>query len=309
MAHPIASSKTRRLVSAWFPCKDGGKWEDLAPHADVLGSVSTFGDEPAAGFVNTCHEHDILAIKLVGGKATAFDTDAHARDTMEGYLRVCQEAGLDGIDLDFEHVGAEFTDRYTQFVRELSEALHAVDKRLSICVGSLTPPMYAAHPDWLFYDPVALGEVCDEVRVMCYDMFCAGGTWYGPTSTCPWARESMLWWLQRVPRERLIMALPAYSNEYETTPGCGNGRQQGIDSPHSLPGTHNVEVLWCEYEKINIYRYLDAEDRPHLFFASDGKSTSAHLETVDELDMPGISFWHYGSMSPGIWDAVMAWLG
>ena len=304
----MASKTTRRKVSAWFPATANGSWERLAPRADVLSSVSIFGDSPDPDFFRRCADSDIATRKLVGGDASAFDTDAHARATIEGYLTRCEEDGFGGIDLDFEHIDARYRDRYSAFMRALAEELHARDLRLSICVGAIDLSMHGEPPDWMFHDPAVMAETCDEVRVMCYDMFCAPGIWYGPTSTRLWAREGMRFWLDRVPRESLLMALPAYSNDYDTTPGSGNGRQQGLDSPAAIEGAHQIECMWSDYDAIHIYRYLDAQDRPRLFFASDADSTRWHLRTVEELDLPGISFWHYGTISDGIWEAVLQWL-
>ena len=310
MTQQTANRKGRRHVSAWFPYQDASSWDALAPHADVLGSVSVFGKEaPCRGFFDACHERGIAAIKLVGGKAAAFDTREHAAATVRQYVRDCEETGFDGIDLDFEHIDPSYKERYSDFVREVAAELHKRGKRLSICVFAIDINIYGGMPARFFHEPAVLGEACDEVRVMCYDMYLAHGIWYGPTSTRLWARSGMMFWLEHVPREKLIMALPAYSNDYGLMPGCGYGRQQGCDSPEALPGTHDVEKLWLPYDRIHVYRYLDGEGKPRLFFASDGESTRAHLETVDELDIPGISFWHYGTMSPGIWQAVTEWLG
>ncbi len=45
-----------------------------------------------------------------------------------------------------------------------------------------------------------------------------------------------------------------------------------------------------------------------LFYASDAESTKAHLETVDELKLPGIGFWHFSSVDDGTWTVVKDWL-
>ena len=41
----------------------------------------------------------------------------------------------------------------------------------------------------------------------------------GPASTQPWAEFSMKWWLaQGIPKEKLVMGIPAYSNDYSALP-------------------------------------------------------------------------------------------
>ncbi len=299
-----------KLVSQWFPYrKNEENIESLSGHAGILGSISVFGDVPSPEFFAFCRERGIETYRLVGGEGTAFDTPEHARATTAEYLRQCEETGYGGIDLDFEHFGGECRDSYAEFMRQSAAALHQAGKRLSICVAGFPRSQYPQPPAEHFYDPKVIGDECDEVRVMGYDMCFAPHGWVGATSTWPWAREVMQFWLEYVPREKLIMGLPAYGNDFDTRPGSGNGKQTDYDSPEAVPGAHNVEVMWLRYERIHAYRYLDAADHPRILYASDRDSTAAHLETVDELDVRGISFWHYGSMTPGIWQAVYDWPG
>ena len=93
---------------------------------------------------------------------------------------------------------------------------------------------------------------------------CAG---MGPTSTTPWAEASMQWWAARVPKEKLVMGLPAYSNDYSALPGWGggNGSQAGVGPPTSAEpmcnasksgggnasgGCSNVEAIWDFFSQI-----------------------------------------------------------
>ena len=70
---------------------------------------------------------------------------------------------------------------------------------------------------------------------------CAG---MGPTSTTPWAEMSMQWWAARVPKEKLVMGLPAYSNDYSALPGWGggNGTQAGVGPPTSAEDMCNATL-------------------------------------------------------------------
>ena len=90
---------------------------------------------------------------------------------------------------------------------------------------------------------------------------CAG---MGPTSTTPWAASSMEWWAARVPKEKLVMGLPAYSNDYSALPGWGggNGTQAGVGPPASTepmcnstaPGAaldcSGIEPIWEFFSQI-----------------------------------------------------------
>jgi len=299
----------QRRVSAWFPYSPEQGVAPLQPHIDLIASLSVFRSPPSRDFFDCCRDRGINTLRLVGGEGTAFDTPQRARARVEQYVRDCREVGYGGIDLDFEHFGGEYRERYSAFMRQAAAALHDIGRRLSICVPGF--PLYAHRtpPDSHFCDPEVIGDVCDEVRVMCYDMIFAPHGWVGPTSTCPWARDVMLFWLQYVPRDKLIMGLPAYGNDFPLPPGSGNGAQVHWETPADAPGAHDAEKNWLRYERINVYRYMNAHDQPHMLYATDFDSTRGHLETVDELGLPAISFWHYGTIAPGVWRAVYDWLG
>ncbi len=163
-----------------------------------------------------------------------------------------------------------------------------------------------------------VGETCDMIRVMCYEMYWAPGRGdpklvdrpdtqgIGPTSSYDWARAAMKFWLDRAPREKLIMGLRAYSNDYALSLK-GRGKQVYASSPQVAAGTP-LQKAWLWYERLPVYLYADTDGTPHLFYASNAESTKAHLETVDDLDLPGIGFWHFSSVGEATWNVVREWL-
>ncbi len=302
-------SKGRRCISPWIRFRHGkGDFSinQLKPNADIIASVSICGGSTKK-FVDQCHELGIETYWLVGGKENKFDTPEHRKKTIDGYLRECREKGYDGIDLDQEGIEASFRDRYTLFLREASERLHKAGKKLAICVGYMMSTRKTTNKThmWNFYDPKVIAETCDMVRIMCYDYYSMSGRGVGPISTKPWAKDAMKYWLKYIPREKLIMGLPAYSGDFEMT-SDGSRKRVYADNPVVPDGT-KIERVWLPYEQINSYRYLDDKGHLHLFFASDAVSTRAHLETVDKLDLAGIGLWHYDSVTAQSWKVIRSW--
>lgn len=304
--------KARRGVCPWIVYTGEGTIDLLRKQADIIGMVSVCG--PAnREFVSRCHELGIEVYLLVGGEdGTVFDTPERRREVIEGYLRRCQDAGFDGIDLDYEGVDNQHKEGYSAFLRETAAALHGAGKRMSMCVSYIMSTYRTAGEtgpgiggiDW--YDPQVVGEACDLVRVMCYDMYSLSGKGIGPVSTYPWAREAMAYWSRFVPRDRLIMGLPAYSRDFALRL---DGRVQSPEAPRpEVPEGTEVRRVWLPWEQISTYQYEDMEGVLHLFFATDDTSTRAHLQTADELDLGGIGFWHYGAVTPDMWAVVRQWL-
>jgi spore germination protein YaaH len=310
----LGAQKGRKRIDTWLVLDEEKGVARIEQNADMLNSLSVFGDA-SKEFINRCHQLHIEVYQGVLGDASAVDTLAHRRATVDKYLQACQVHGYDGIDLDFEHLDPSLRGTYSEFLRLASSALHGMGKKLSICVGCY-PNAEWNSPEKTFYDPKVVGETCDLIRVMCYDMYWAPG-WadpkfkdhpdalgMGPTSTYLWARAGMAFWLRQVPREKLVMGLPAYSNDYALSPP-GGGKQVYASKPQIQGETQRA---WLWYERLWMYLYMEKDAVPHIFYASDAESTKAHLETVDELNLPAIGFWHFSSVDEATWEAVRAWL-
>ncbi len=294
------AAETIKPIHTWLYYKDARTIDQLKPHADLIASVSLFG-EPTREFVDRCRKLDVQTYRLVSGRPTAFDTPEHARATIDKYLKDCRKLGLDGIDLDYEGLPAKHRRAYAEFIGELSKKLHAEGKQLSICVA-YTPAMQQDPADVGFYDPRAIAASCDLVRVMCYDKHLASSPGHGPTSTAPWARAAMKFWLARVPRAKLVMGMPAYSNDYDLRPG---ERGQQVDRPRpKVPEGGKMERSWRPFDRIHVYRYEDSAGRVRVFYASDAKSTAAHLETFQKLRLAGFGFWHHATVPSETWQEV-----
>ena len=310
------AQKARKPIATWLVFDEEKGFERIEKMADIIDSLSVFG-EPQREFIDRCHKLKIEVYRAVTGDASAFDTPDRAKATLELYRKACLDKGYDGIDLDFENLDPAVQDKYSEFLRLVSAGIHRLGKKLSHCVG-FYPGMELNPPRKIFYDPWVVAETCDLVRVMCYDMYWAPGRGdprfadrldtqgIGPTSSFPWAREAMKFWLVRTPRRKLVMGLPAYSNDYALSPG-GRGKQVYGSTP-AAPDQTQVHKAWQWYERLFVYLYNDQDGAPRLLYASDAESTKAHLETVDGLGIPAIGFWHFSSVDDPTWAAVREWL-
>lgn len=295
-ATPFGVAKGRRQVSTWH--WQGG-WERIEPYADIISSVSMFGGL-SKEFVDQCHAANIEVYMPIC--SARFDTPEHIEASVREALERCEKLGVDGVDLDLERFGAEWRKQYTAYIVAMADALHRKGLKLSICVNVMMPGDAGA---WQRYDPKVVGEVCDQIRVMCYDYVWARGGQLGPTATRGWARDAMRAWLNFAPREKLVMGLPAYSHDVDLV--TGKGSQAGAGAP---PVDREAIVKYgaLRYEAVHYYLYRDKEQHLHLWFASDAYSTRAHLATVDELDIPAVSFWTASKLTPEMWQTLRDWL-
>ena len=127
-----------------------------------------------------------------------------------------------------------------------------------------------------------------------------------------------------MPAHKLVMGIPAYSNDYSALPGHGggNGSQAGVGPPASSEmmcggnGTHaaddgrrclGVETIWEYFDQINTYMYTDAAGSPRIRYGTEVKSTLAHLRTATALALPAVGFWTLDTANPAMVAAVLGW--
>ena len=144
-----------------------------------------------------------LPDKAVAGKTESIDTQEERDALYESYVNYC-ENGYDGIDFDFEGIDAGMQEVYSEFLKKTASRLHQMGKKVSHCVG-FYPNMYEDENALMFYDPEVLNEVCDLVRIMCYDMYWAPGnaggdapSYFGPTSHYAWAKLAVEHWMKKI---------------------------------------------------------------------------------------------------------------
>lgn len=311
-----APAPAGKKVFPWFVYKDGSSFKDIEPVKELVNSISVFGNPPKS-FIDECHQNNIEVYRAVGGNEENINTPQKIKALVDKYVDDCHVNGYDGIDLDFEHLSSDVQDIYTGFLELASQKLHAAGKKLSHCVG-FYPALYQDENTKMFHDPEVLSRTCDLVRVMCYDMYFAPGVdnselkhrddcmGVGPTSDFPWTKEAMAFWMKHIPGDKLVMALPAYSNDYAVT-GSMRGRQIYQAVPDSVSGALPSPVWLC-YEKVNMYLYDSTDGNRHLFYASDARSTEALLELADELKISQIGFWHFSSVDSQMWDVTKKWI-
>lgn len=312
----VFAQTSKKRITTWYIYKDGNSFSDIEPFKDLIRSISVFGNPPKA-FIDNCHKNNIEVYHAVSGNEKSIDSAAKIKQIGRDYVEDCNLNGYDGIDLDFENLNPGVQNTYSGFLKEVSMALHKSGKKLSHCVG-FYPTLFQDEVPKIFYNPKVIATTCDLVRVMCYDMYYAPGRLdktalnrddcqgIGPTSNYQWTRDAMTYWTKYVSKDKLVMALPAYANDY-TMNVQGSGKQVYSAVPDSVKGTL-LAPTWLWYEKLNIYLYDDLKGNTHLFYASDQRSTKALLELSNELKINNIGFWHFGSVDPKTWSAVREWM-
>ena len=316
--------KSRRLVSAWMLQRNSEdaynrvkQFEDIMDQVIFMcGGVKPDGMLPTDWSVGdrkalTARFRE-LGVSVLNDYAGGWEAElapitespALVKKLVQNMVNDCEATGADGVDIDLEHLPAPARFAFTDFFAQLSQALHARNKMLSIASGAT---MHAYRRDWGigFLDLPILASYADHIRPMNYDLAYPSHPYYpGPTSVAPWARERMEYMTREVPKHKIVMGLPTYSVDWD------------MNEPEKSRQVYDYEWIaereresptgrgWISWADVGIIRYTDADNHAHLLYVSDAKSTSSHLVTVDASDLAGVCFWVLLGDDPMIWECV-----
>ena len=136
-------------------------------------------------------------------------------------VEVAKQEGYIGWQLDFEQMDSSYKDKYSSFVQQVANALHANGLELSVAVVAETSDNPADYPSGLYdnligaYDYSAIASSSDFVSVMSYD---------DPLSNGPVAP---LAWMQKIISYSLTKFRPARSRSAcRSIIGSGTARSE-----------------------------------------------------------------------------------
>ena len=135
-------------------------------------------------------------------------------------MNLVRTNNYDGIDLDFE--GFAFVDGNTTwtstapswiaFVKELSAALHAEKKLLSVSSPYVLNPN-DAQKGYYVYAWAAIASSIDKLRIMTYDYSVSK---VGPLGPITWAERTVQYAISIMPASKVFVGVPGYGRDWVT---------------------------------------------------------------------------------------------
>lgn len=132
-----------------------------------------------------------------------------------------KDNNFDGIDLDFENFA--FVDpistwpttqlRWVQFIIEISSALHAQGKLLSIT----TPPLFdpaSGKKGYYQYAWSDVGQYIDQLHIMAYDYSTSRP---GPIGPIQWTTSAVKYAISVMPASKVYIGIPGYGRDWVTS--------------------------------------------------------------------------------------------
>lgn len=219
---------------------------------------------------------------------------------------VVEEADLDGVNVDFEY----FTDSdfptfkyFNRFLNDLNIALKKSDPTFLLSIDINATAVLSDRA----YDMVKIGEVVDQVIIMGYDYSRAPSTraghvapLYAPADGYS-LDQSVKSLTGRVPAEKIILALPFYGYEWQTT----STRFQSPTIEHTgalatygrvqklIESRNDIELHWDETAAAPWLTYYQSGAIKQIYY-EDERSWATKLAYVQDHKLLGVGIWALG---------------
>lgn len=209
------------------------------------------------------------------------------KQVVDAIVATVASQNYDGIDLDFE--GFAFIDPNTTwkitapnwvlFVKELSTALHAEKKILSVTTPYLFNPA-EAQKGYFVYAWAQIAPFIDRLRIMTYDYSTSRP---GPIGPIAWTEKTVKYAISIMPASKVYLGLPGYGKDWVTkVEGVCPSNLAKIITPSAKAGTflmRDAASIVATYGAVPTYNETFAEvtfsyKREYTGQTSSGLSTT-----------------------------------
>ena len=203
-----------------------------------------------------------------------------------------------GIDIDYENLQASDRQAFTTFITQLSRALHAKGKVLSVALfAKASNAGYA--PRNVAQDYAAIGRAADQVRLMGYDYHWATSP-PGPIAPVSWITQVLSYARTQIPAAKIILGIPFYGYDWSG----GHGASVTWLQATQVAGHYHARLRYDAGSQAPWFRYTDSTGHLHTVWFEDAQSARAKFSLARHAGIGGVYLWMYGNPDPAAWSAL-----
>jgi spore germination protein len=228
------------------------------------------------------------SVVLMGSEALhiLLSNEANRSRLIKALVNEVTQSGYDGVNIDFELMSASDADNFTNFLKELKQALGA-GKELSVAVFGRTGKENWATP----YQYDKIGQIADSVVVMAYD-YHYPTTAAGAIAPLWWVKEVAQYMVRTMPAEKVLMGMANYGYDWPQDTKATSVTAQKLAE---LQKKYQVQSHWDEVSYSPYYTYWDENGCYHQVWLENHKSLTAKWNVTEEYGLGGMSFWRIGT--------------
>ncbi|MGZ3884768.1 MAG: glycosyl hydrolase family 18 protein [Bacteroidia bacterium] len=245
-----------------------------------------------------------ICATLFASHATFWATPSAQTTFINNIISLLNSRGGNGVNIDFEGMGASDKTPFKNFMVSLKNALIAANPNYELSVA-----LYAV--DWsTSFDIPGLTPSVDAFIIMGYDYYYSGSAQAGPeaplydfqTSYDYTVTKSITYYLkQGAPPSKLLLGLPYYGREWETVSNTAPSNTTGAFTSTRLfnyvksnPATYSAANKKWESNCYNpYYTYLSGGNWRQCWI-DDSYSMGRKFDMVNQRNIGGIGIWALG---------------
>jgi spore germination protein len=219
------------------------------------------------------------------------------------YERI-RERGYNGVDVDFEYIGKDNAEMYTNFINKLRQRLCPEGYLVFVDL----PPKTSEDQRGLLYEGQIysqLGEAANSLMLMTYEW---GYTYSPPMPVAPIdkVRAVAEFASREIPPEKLTLGIPNYGYEWTLPFVEGESRAKSLSNVEalSLAKAKNARIEYDAVAETPYFMFYERENgKPveHVVYFEDANSIKAKLDLAYELGFKGVGFWNIMKFFPQAW--------
>lgn len=317
-ALPLPDTPPTWCISVWYPSSDSGGLASLRAHADQIAVVNAFWYTPrpdgtllvAAGgedakLLAEWRAAGLTIIPTIAGSLWQMIATPEARaEHVAQIVALVERMDYAGIDIDYEGFPSAARDAFSAFIEDLSAALHARGRLLTVAVHAKTDDAGtwagAAAQDWTRIAPAV-----DVFAIMTYD-YTNRNEPPGPLSPPAWALDVLAYAATVNDLRKVRLGLPFYGYTWQRdTP------------PATTTSWEAVQRLITAYAADIQRDPADMEARVSIKARGLPRQTIVFADSVaieykvEQIlsafpDLGGVAIWGIGGEDPANWDVLRA---
>ncbi|MGG3470366.1 LysM peptidoglycan-binding domain-containing protein [Neobacillus pocheonensis] len=218
-------------------------------------------------------------------------------------LRIMDEKGYKGVNIDFENVLPVDRENYNQFLQLAVDRLHP--KGYFVCTA-LAPKISATQAGLLYeaHDYEAHGRIADFVVLMTYEW----GYRLGPPqaiSPINQMRRVVEYARSVMPAEKIFLGFQIYARDW-LLPHVQGQEAETFSTQEAVVRAvkYGATIQYDETTQSPFFRYVDEKGRSHEVWFEDARSAQAKFDLAKEFNLRGISYWVLGYPYPSNWSLL-----
>ncbi len=294
----VAGTKGMNVIApTWFSMNDNeGGFRSFAT-SDYVSKAHSFGLQVWGVLDNFNYKNE-----------TGTDVDSYVvlssttrrQKLAQGITDAAVSLGLDGINIDFEQLGADCGEHYVQFLRELSILCRS--NNLVLSIDNYVPFNFNE-----YYRLDIQGQIADYVIIMGYDEHWHGSGEPGSVASIDYVSNGITKTLEKVPAQKVVNALPFYTIVWATEGTTVTDEYLTISRTSEYLNNLGLQPVWDEETCQNYLEWTEGGKTRNVWL-EDAESIRVKLNVMNTNNIGGVAVWRLGYGNQAVWELINAYV-